>query len=175
MKKNNIIEKSIEHGLFASRWLMAPFYIGLALSLGLLMFSFIEELWHLFLTINVLSQTDIVLGILSLIDLSLAGNLVLIVIFSGYENFVSKFEIENVDQPDWKGSIDFSTLKLKLISSMVAISGIQLLKMFMDEKTLNTSQFKWLLLTHFLFIISGVLLSITDFISVKTKNLKTKG
>lgn len=172
MKKNNIIEKCIEHGLFASRWLMAPFYIGLALSLALLMYSFMEELWHLFTTINNLSQTDVILGALSLIDLSLAGNLVLIVIFSGYENFVSKFEIDKLDQPDWKGSIDFSTLKLKLISSMVAISGIQLLKMFMDEKPLNPEQFKWLLLTHLLFIISGVFLAITDFISVKTRNLK---
>ncbi|MCT4635555.1 MAG: TIGR00645 family protein [Rickettsiales bacterium] len=175
MKKNNIIEKCIEHGLFASRWLMAPFYIGLALSLALLMFSFIEELWHLLLTINDLSQTDVILGALSLIDLSLAGNLVLIVIFSGYENFVSKFEIDNLDQPDWKGSIDFSTLKLKLISSMVAISGVQLLKIFMSDKPLNPSQFKWLLITHFLFIVSGVFLSITDFISAKTKTLKIKG
>lgn len=175
MKKNNIIEKCIEHGLFASRWLMAPFYIGLALSLALLMYSFMEELWYLFSTISNLSQTDVILGALSLIDLSLAGNLVLIVIFSGYENFVSKFEINNLDQPDWKGSIDFSTLKLKLISSMVAISGIQLLKMFMSDKPLDPTQFKWLLITHFLFILSGIFLAITDYISAKTKTFKIKG
>ena len=169
MQKNNIIEKCIENGLFASRWLMAPFYIGLSLSLGILMISFLEELWMLFNSIGSITQTDAILGALSLIDLSLAGNLILIVVFSGYENFVSKFEIENQDKPDWKGSIDFSTLKLKLISSMVAISGIHLLRIFMDANPIDPLQFKWLLLTHLAFVLSGVLLAIMDLISAKAK------
>ena len=170
---NNIIEKTIEHGLFASRWLMAPFYIGLAIALAGLTYSFIEELWHFIIHVPSSSQTDVILGALSLIDLSLAGNLILIVIFSGYENFVSKFDIEDhKDQPNWKGSVDFNTLKLKLISSMVAISGIHLLKIFMSDSPLDITNFKWLLITHITFIVSGVLLAIMDFISVKTKAKK---
>ncbi len=175
MKNNNIIEKFIEHGLFASRWLMAPFYIGLAISLFILMISFLQELWHLFSSISSITQTDVILGALSLIDLSLAGNLILIVVFSGYENFVSKFEIENKDQPDWKGSIDFSMLKLKLISSMVAISGIHLLRIFMDEKPINPEHFRWLLFTHLAFVISGVLLALMDMIAAKAKTIKSPG
>ena len=170
---NNIIEKTIEHGLFASRWLMAPFYIGLAIALAGLTYSFIEELWHFITHVPSSSQTDVILGALSLIDLSLAGNLILIVIFSGYENFVSKFDIEDhKDQPNWKGSVDFNTLKLKLISSMVAISGIHLLKIFMSDSPLDITNFKWLLITHITFIVSGVLLAIMDFISVKAKAKK---
>lgn len=171
----NKIEKYIEHGLFASRWLMAPFYIGLAIALAGLTFSFLQELWHFITHIPSVSQNEVVLGILSLIDLSLAGNLILIVIFSGYENFVSKFDIDEAeDQPDWRGSIDFATLKLKLISSMVAISGIHLLKIFMSETPIDTNQFKWLLIAHLTFVISGLLLAFMDFISVKSKLNKYK-
>lgn len=170
---NNFIEKTIEHGLFASRWLMAPFYVGLAIALAGLTYSFIEELWHFIINVPNATQTDVVLGTLSLIDLSLAGNLILIVIFSGYENFVSKFDIDDhKDQPDWKGSVDFNTLKLKLISSMVAISGIHLLKIFMSDSPLNSANFKWLLITHIIFIVSGVLLATMDYISAKTKSMK---
>lgn len=174
MEENSKIEKLIEHGLFASRWLMAPFYVGLSLSLFILLVGFVDELWHLFASIKDISQTNMILGVLSLIDLSLAGNLILIVVFSGYENFVSKFEIEDKDRPEWKGSIDFSTLKLKLISSMVAISGIHLLRIFMDEKFMDPSKFKWLLITHITFVASGVLLATMDYISSKAKQSKAK-
>jgi len=151
---------------------MAPFYLGLSLALGGLMVSFIKELFHVFTVFQTLDQQDVILSVLSLIDLSLAGNLLLIVIFSGYENFVSKFEIQGEDEPDWKGSIDFSTLKLKLISSMVAISGIYLLKVFMDEKLSDPEQLKWMILTHLTFVLSGVMLATMDYISSKTKKNK---
>lgn len=169
-----MIEKFIEQGLFASRWLMAPFYIGLAIALGGLTYSFLLELLHFITSIPNITQNEVVLGVLSLIDLSLAGNLILIVIFSGYENFVSKFEIDDKDQPDWRGSIDFATLKLKLISSMVAISGIHLLKIFMSDTSIDISQFKWLIITHLTFVISGLLLAIMDFVSGKSKLNKSK-
>ena len=120
------IEHAIEYGLFASRWIMAPFYVGLVSALFMLLYGFILELIHFFSLLPNISQNDIILGVLSLIDLSLAGNLVLIVIFSGYENFVSKIDVdENMrDKFDWRSEVDFSTLKLKLIASIVAISGI---------------------------------------------------
>jgi uncharacterized protein (TIGR00645 family) len=173
--KNNIVETCIEHGLFASRWLMAPFYVGLALALAGLTYSFMLELWIFFSHLADTDPTEVTLGVLSLIDLSLAGNLMLIVIFSGYENFVSKFDLgDNVDQPDWRGTVDFSTLKLKLISSIVAISGIHLLKIFMSPKMIDTESLKWLVITHITFVLSGVMLAIMDFISTKTNLKKIK-
>jgi uncharacterized protein (TIGR00645 family) len=175
MQKSNMIESIIENGLFASRWFMAPFYLGLAIALGGLTYSFVMELWHFIFHISSATSTDVILGALSLIDLSLAGNLILIVIFSGYENFVSKLDVTSHKyQPDWKGSVDFNTLKLKLISSIVAISGIHLLKIFMSDSSINTASFRWLLITHLLFVLSGVFLAIMDFISAHTQAKKAK-
>ncbi len=167
------LERLIETGLFASRWLMAPMYIGLAMALVLLLISFVQEIAHLFFALPDISQNDVVLGILSLIDLSLAANLLLIVIFSGYENFVSKINTdEHEDNPEWKGSVDFSTLKLKLIASIVAISGIHLLKVFMDIGKTPESSIKWMVIIHVVFVVSGVLLAIMDMIAARTKYLK---
>lgn len=167
------IEAAIEKGLFSSRWLMAPMYIGLASGLVLLLISFFQELIHLFADVSHLSQNDVILGILSLIDLSLAGNLLLIVIYSGYENFVSKIDTStHVDQPDWKGSVDFASLKLKLIASMVAISGIHLLKVFMETPKFVDRDLMWMVIIHGAFILSGVFLAVMDWIAAKTKALK---
>lgn len=169
MKKKNL-EYYIEQGLFNSRWIMAPMYVGLVGALIVLFLSFMQELFHFFMSIPHITQTDVVLGILSLIDLSLAGNLMLIVIFSGYENFVSKIDTDDhEDQPDWKGSVDFSTLKLKLIASIVAISGIHLLKVFMDVDKVSTTQVQWMVIIHLVFVVSGVLLAIMDRIAISTK------
>jgi len=106
---------------------------------------------------------------LSLIDLSLAGNLVLMVIFSGYENFVSKIDIaSHEDRPDWMGTVDFSGLKLKLIASIVAISGIHLLKSFMAIDSINKENLMWLLILHGTFVASGVLLAVMDYVTEKS-------
>lgn len=172
MKKKNL-EYYIEHGLFQSRWIMAPMYVGLACALFILFLSFMQELFHFVMGIPHLTQTDVVLGVLSLIDLSLAGNLLLIVIFSGYENFVSKMDTnDHEDQPDWKGSVDFSALKLKLIASIVAISGIHLLKVFMDVDKVSEGQVQWMVIIHLVFVVSGVLLAIMDRIAISTKAIK---
>ncbi len=172
MKKKNL-EYYIEQGLFNSRWIMAPMYVGLVGALVVLFLSFMQELFHFFISIPHITQTDVVLGILSLIDLSLAGNLMLIVIFSGYENFVSKIDTDDhEDQPDWKGSVDFSTLKLKLIASIVAISGIHLLKVFMDVDKVSSAQIQWMVVIHLVFVVSGVLLALMDRIAIGTKVLK---
>ncbi len=171
----NKAEAMIENGLFASRWLMAPIYVGLVGGLILLVMSFFQELMHLFGQFPELNQNDIILGILSLIDLSLAGNLLLIVIFSGYENFVSKMETEeHIDQPEWKGTVDFTTLKLKLIASIVAISGIHLLKVFMDVNKYTDSHIMWMVVIHLVFVVSGVLLALMDKIAVSAKVMKQK-
>lgn len=168
-------EQFLERGLFASRWLMAPMYVGLSLALLLLLFSFMQELVHLFMMVPNITQNDVVLGILSLIDLSLAGNLLLIVVFSGYENFVSKIDTsEHEDQPEWKGTVDFSTLKLKLIASIVAISGIHLLKVFMDVGKVSETHIMWMVIIHLVFVVSGVLLALMDRIAISAKVLKGK-
>jgi uncharacterized protein (TIGR00645 family) len=172
-RKSYPLEKLIERGLFSSRWLMAPMYIGLAAALVLLLISFMQELTHLFLSLPNISQNDVVLGILSLIDLSLAANLLLIVIFSGYENFVSKIDTNShEDNPEWKGSVDFSALKLKLIASIVAISGIHLLKVFMDVGKTPETHIKWMVTIHIVFVISGVLLALMDRIAASSKQFK---
>ena len=167
------IEYNLEKGLFASRWLMAPFYIGLVGALVVLLCSFVTELVHLILDIPNLHANDAILGALSLIDLSLAGNLLVIVIFSGYENFVSKINtVDHEDQPSWKGTVDFSTLKLKLIASIVAISGIHLLKVFMDIEKTPPETIQWMVIIHLVFVTSGVLLALMDCVAAKGKSFK---
>ena len=175
------LEHVIERGIFASRWLMAPMYVGLVGALMLLLAFFIRELaefaYHVLTLSKPVTQTEMVMGILSLIDLSLSGNLLLIVIFSGYENFVSKIDIgEHEDQPEWKGNVDFSALKLKLIASIVAISGIHLLKVFMEMEQTETPEYeiKWMVIIHLVFVISGVLLALMDRIAIATKSTKEK-
>lgn len=176
MQKNKPkMEHLIESGLFASRWIMAPMYIGLVGALLLVLYSFFIELVHIASDIPNLTASDMILAVLSLIDLSLAGNLLLIVIFSGYENFVSKMDLgEHADKPEWQGTVDFSTLKLKLVASIVAISGIHLLKVFMDVGKVTDEQIRWMVIIHLVFVISGVLLALMDWIAAKARALKVK-
>jgi uncharacterized protein (TIGR00645 family) len=169
------MEHFLERVMFASRWIMAPFYFGLIASLLLLLVKFAQELMHLAPNIMTMSESDAILGMLSLIDMSLAGNLLLIVIFSGYENFVSKIHVgDHEDKPDWMGKVDFSGLKLKLIASIVAISGIQLLKQFMNVHNVAKEDLMWLVIVHITFVISGVMLAVMDYITVKAHKLGGK-
>lgn len=161
-----MIERILERGLFASRWLMAPFYVGLVLALAGLLVKFVQETIHFVLTIASAKESDVVLGVLTLIDLSLAGNLLLIVVFSGYENFVSKIDVgDHEDNPDWKGKVDFGALKMKLIASMVAISGIHLLKVFMGLPKYTDREILWMTVIHVVFVVTGVLLALMDRLS----------
>ena len=120
------------------------------------------------------NETELILFILTLIDLSFAGNLLIIVIFSGYENFVSKLNISNhEDKPEWMGTVDFGGLKLKLVSSIVAISGIHLLKIFFGLENYTKEQILLFIAVHFTFVLSGVLLAYMDSLTAKIKS-KTK-
>ncbi len=167
------MERLIERGLFASRWMMAPMYLGLALALVILVWIFLMELGSFVLIVPVMTVNDAILGVLALIDLSLAANLLLIVIFSGYENFVSRMDLaDHKDRPDWQGEVDFSALKLKLVASIVAISGIHLLKVFMDVGKYPPDQIRWMVIIHLVFVISGVLLAAMDWIANHAKSLK---
>ncbi|OHC74617.1 MAG: hypothetical protein A3G18_00895 [Rhodospirillales bacterium RIFCSPLOWO2_12_FULL_58_28] len=166
-----MIERTIEKIIFSSRWLMAPFYLGLSAMLALLMVKFIQELIHIIPGVLAAKDTEIILAALTLIDLSLAGNLILMVVFSGYENFVSKMDVsDHEDKPDWMGKVDFSGLKLKLIASIVAISGIHLLKAFMNVAQVPRDDLMWLVILHMTFVTSGVLLALMDLLVVKAKD-----
>lgn len=157
------IERLLESTLFASRWVMAPFYLGLAVALILLLVKFLQELFHTVPIVFSMSESDLVLSILALIDLSLAGNLLLLVIFSGYENFVSKIDTgDHKDRPGWMGKIDYSGMKLKLVASIVAISAIQLLRAFMNIGQKSQTELAWLVGIHMTFVVSGVLLALMD-------------
>ena len=178
MAKKPWAEVQFERSLFRARWLMAPFYLGLVLALVMLLVVFVRELIYYLPQAFVMGEGHMksdgaILAILSLVDLSLAGNLLLIVIYSGYENFVSKLDLDedHVDRPPWMGSVDFSGLKMKLIASIVAISAIALLKAFMElseGKVLSDRSLMWLVVIHVTFVVSGVLLALMDWLAGKT-------
>lgn len=158
-----MVSKSLERFLFASRWLLAPFYLALVASLVFLLFKTMQEAWHFALLIPDAKEADVILGVLTLVDLTLTGSLIVIVIFSGYENFVSKIDArDHPDWPEWMAKIDFSGLKLKLLSSIVAISGIQLLKSFMDIHNISDRDLIWYVAIHMTFVVSGLVLAWTD-------------
>ena len=172
MLKN--IERTLEKVIFNSRWILAPFYLGLVLGVFLLFIRFAQELWHLATHVVTASEADVIVGILALVDMSLVGSLLLMIIFSGYEIFISKIDTgDNKDRPDWMGKVDFSGLKLKVIGAIVAISAIDLLKSFMDiSLTMNdadTNSLKWKVIIHMAFVASGVLFAIMDKVAGDTK------
>ena len=166
------IERLLERAIFQSRWLMAPFYVGLIGSLCVLLYTFVREFFHFVIQITTANEAEVILGVLALIDLSLAANLVLIVVFSGYENFVSKIDTEgHPDWPEWMTQIDFAGLKQKLFASIVAISAIQVLKAFMNlDKVQNDRTLAWLVGIHVMFVVSGLLLAWTDRIGDESKS-----
>jgi uncharacterized protein (TIGR00645 family) len=168
------LERLIENTIFASRWLMAPLYLGLIVALAILIVTFFRELVLQAPQILNMDETDIILLVLTLVDLSLAGNLVLIILFSGYENFVSKIDAAHMDRdrPEWMGTLDFSGLKIKLIASIVAISGIHLLKIFMNLEHYSVTQLTWYVIIHITFIVSGVMFALMDWIEAKAHAVK---
>jgi uncharacterized protein (TIGR00645 family) len=158
------VERGFETVIFNSRWLMAPFYFGLVISLAVLLLKFCMVLWEFIVHAPGSKESDIILGVLSLIDISLTGNLILIVVFSGYENFVSKIDVaSHPDWPEWMSKINFGGLKQKLLASIVAISAIQVLKAFMNLDTaFDPNKLAWLVGVHLAFVVSAFMLAISD-------------
>src|SRR5215813_12678218 len=163
------VERGIERLIYASRWLMAPLYLGLAAALTILVITFFRELIVALPALYTMEEKQIILLVLTLIDISLAGNLVLIILFSGYENFVSKIEAahDDVDRPEWMGTLDFSGLKIKLVASIVAISAIHLLKVFMNLGEYGDEQTRWFVIIHLTFVLSGIGFAVMDWIEEK--------
>lgn len=166
-KHSNTIESWLERILFAGRWIMAPIYIGLLVVLAAVAVKFVEEVVITIPLVLSMQERDLVLFVLSLIDLALLGSLILMVSYAGYENFVSKMHSVSghEDRPDWMGHVDFSGLKLKLISSIVAISAIHLLRTFLNVGQLAKDDVGWQLAIHLGFVVSGLLLAWMDRLS----------
>jgi uncharacterized protein (TIGR00645 family) len=162
-------EYLLEATLFQSRWLLAPFYVGLVIGLFGLLIHFIRQLVEFMLHLPSSTESDVILGVLALIDVVLVGNLVLIVIFSGYENFVSRFDVESHDRPEWMTKVDFGGLKMKLLSSIVAISAIQVLKAFMNVGSYDDKKLWWMAGIHLVFLCSMLVAAISDRIAEKSK------
>ena len=171
-----MIERLLEKFLFSSRWLLAPFYVGLVVALAILLVKAMQELFHFVVHVVSASEADVILGVLTLVDLTLTGSLIVIVIFSGYENFVSRIEAaDHKDWPEWMGKIDFTGLKLKLMSSIVAISAVQLLKSFMNIGKIPDRDLAWYVGIHLVFVVSGLLLAWTDRLSGEAHHHAVKG
>lgn len=161
-----MIERFVERLLYASRWLLAPIYLGLSLALLAIGAKFFQEIYHLLSHILDLGESDMVLTVLALIDLSLVASLVVMVMFAGYENFVSRIDVrEDDDQLDWLGKLDAGTLKLKVAASIVAISSIHLLKEFVNVPHVPNDKLMWYVIIHLTFVVSAVLMGILDRIS----------
>jgi len=153
----NTFESKLEKTLYAARWLLAPLYLGLSLALVLLSIKFFQEAFHLFPIILSTSESDMVLVILSLVDMSLVGGLIIMVMLSGYENFVSRINIADGEEKlSWLGKLDSGSLKQKVAASIVAISSIHLLQKFMNAEHIDNDKLMWFVILHITFVLSAL-------------------
>jgi len=151
------MEATIEKLLYSARWILAPLYLGLSLALVLLTLKFFQEAFHFFPLIFSTKEADLVMVILSLVDLSLVGGLVVMVMLSGYENFVSSIDIDKNDEKlSWLGKLDAGSLKQKVAASIIAISSIHLLKKFMNASEIENDKLMWYVIIHLTFVVSAI-------------------
>ncbi len=163
MKTLKRIEPWLEKGIFASRWLQAPLYLGLIVAGLLYTYKFAVELIHLCAQVNTITDELMMLGVLTLVDITMVANLLVMVIIGGYATFVSKLHIENhEDRPEWLEKIDAGTLKVKLAGSLVGVSGIHLLKSFVNIEQKNIEHVKWQVIIHAVFLLSALMLAMTE-------------
>ncbi len=161
-----MIERIAEKFLYASRWLLAPIYLGLSFGLLILGVKFFQEIIHVIPLIIETPETDIVLLILSLIDISLVGGLIVMVMLSGYENFVSTIDLdEGSEKLNWLGKMDAGSLKQKVAASIVAISSIHLLKAFMNAQSIENDKLMWYVIIHLTFVVSAIGMAYVDSIN----------
>ncbi|KFX71614.1 hypothetical protein TMS3_0106735 [Pseudomonas taeanensis MS-3] len=157
------MERFIENTMYASRWLLAPIYFGLSLGLLALAVKFFQEIFHIIPSVFAMAEADLILVILSLIDMALVGGLLVMVMISGYENFVSQLDIdEGKEKLNWLGKMDSGSLKMKVAASIVAISSIHLLKVFMDAKNIPDNKLLWYVIIHMTFVVSAFAMGYLD-------------
>lgn len=157
------MERFIENAMYASRWLLAPIYFGLSLALLALSLKFFQEIFHILPHVFEKTEAELILVLLSLIDMALVGGLLVMVMFSGYENFVSQLDIsEGKEKLEWLGKMDSGSLKMKVAASIVAISSIHLLRMFMDAQQISNEKLMWYVIIHMTFVISAFAMGYLD-------------
>ncbi|HBX5368378.1 TPA: TIGR00645 family protein [Klebsiella pneumoniae] len=157
------MERFLENAMYASRWLLAPVYFGLSLGLIALTIKFFQEIFHILPHILSVSESDMILTLLSLVDMTLVGGLLVMVMFSGYENFVSQLDInEGKEKLSWLGKMDATSLKNKVAASIVAISSIHLLRVFMDAKNVPDNKLMWYVIIHLTFVLSAFVMGYLD-------------
>ncbi|HFF0168812.1 TPA: TIGR00645 family protein [Klebsiella pneumoniae] len=157
------MERFLENAMYASRWLLAPVYFGLSLGLIALTIKFFQEIFHILPHIFSVSESDMILTLLSLVDMTLVGGLLVMVMFSGYENFVSQLDInEGKEKLSWPGKMDATSLKNKVAASIVAISSIHLLRVFMDAKNVPDNKLMWYVIIHLTFVLSAFVMGYLD-------------
>ena len=162
------MEKLFENLLYSVRWLLAPIYLGLGLVLVALVIEFYQGASHLLLNIVDMKESDVTLKSLALIDVALVGGLIVMVLYSGYENFVSKLDIsEGTEKLSWLGKMDSSSLKAKVAASIVAISSIHLLKVFMDAASIDNDKLLWYVVIHMTFVASAFAMGYLDALTKK--------
>ena len=156
-------ESNLEKIIFASRWFQAPLYAGLIIGGVLYAYKFLVELIHLCMTIDKITETALMLGILTLVDITMVANLLIMVIIGGYSTFVSKIGIEkHEDKPEWLDKVDAGTLKVKLAGSLVGVSGIHLLKSFVNIENKSLDHVKWQIIIHVVFLLSALMLAYSE-------------
>lgn len=160
----------LEKLIYSARWILAPVYIGLSLALLALGLKFFQEAFHMIAHLFTMTEADMVLIILSLIDLALVGGLIVMVMLSGYENFVEQLELAKQEgrRLNWLGTMDASSLKMKVAASIVAISSIHLLKVFMNAQNIPNDKLLWYVVLHLVFVASAAIMSLVDHITRKT-------
>lgn len=157
------MEKFLERIMYSARWILAPIYLGLSLVLMLLAVKFFQEIIHVVPHILEKTEAELILLVLALIDLALVGGLLVMVMFSGYENFVSRLDIdESAEKLSWLGKMDTTSLKNKVAASIVAISSIHLLKIFMDAENIADNKLMWYVLIHLTFVLSAFGMGVLD-------------
>lgn len=158
-----MMERIFENLLYASRWLLAPIYIGLSLVLLALSIKFFQEIFHILPAVLSIKEADLILIVLSLVDIALVGGLLVMVMLSGYENFVSQLNIHDGDEKlEWLGKLDAGSLKQKVAASIVAISSIHLLKVFMNTPNIPNDTLMWYVIIHMTFVISALGMALVD-------------
>lgn len=157
------MEQFFESMLYASRWVLAPVYLGLSAALFLLGAKFFQEVLHALPLVFSMSESDLVLLVLSLVDIALVGGLLVMVMFSGYENFISQIDVDdNTEKLSWLGKLDAGSLKQKVAASIVAISSIHLLKAFMNANQIDNDKLMWFVIIHLTFVLSAMGMAYVD-------------
>jgi len=159
----NIFEDGLERLIFASRWIQAPLYVGLVIAMVLYAIKFAVELFEMCRGIGEMDEAKVMLGLLTLVDITMVANLVVMTVIGGYATFVSKLDLaSHPDRPDWLEKIDAATLKIKLSASLVGISGIHLLRSFIDIERMDETHVKWQVIIHVVFLCSALILSLAE-------------